>query len=150
MKLAEALSERSNIRSRISQLQDRLEMNARVQEGEKPAEDPEALLAELNGLCARLEELITRINLTNAQTLSDGETLTALLARRDVLNLQIEAMRGFLREASALTSRGMRSEIKILSTVNVQQYRAKTDALSKALRELDVRIQGLNWTTELI
>lgn len=150
MKLAEALSERSDIRSRISQLQSRLEMNARVQEGEKPAEDPEALLAELNGLCARLEELITRINLTNAQTLSDGETLTALLARRDVLNLQIEAMRGFLREASALTSRGMRSEIKILSTVNVQQYRAKTDALSKALRELDVRIQGLNWTTELI
>ena len=150
MKLAEALSERSDIRSRISQLQGRLEMNARVQEGEKPAEDPEALLAELNGLCARLEELIRRINLTNAQTLSDGETLTALLARRDVLNLQIETMRGFLREASALTSRGMRSEIKILSTVNVQQYRAKTDALSKALRELDVRIQGLNWTTELI
>ncbi len=150
MKLAEALSERSDIRSRISQLQSRLEMNARVQEGEKPAEDPEALLAELNGLCARLEELITRINLTNARTLSDGETLTALLARRDVLNLQIEAMRGFLREASALTSRGMRSEIKILSTVNVQQYRARTDALSKALRELDVRIQGLNWTTELM
>ncbi len=149
MKLAEALSERSDIRSRISQLQSRLEMNARVQEGEKPAEDPETLLAELNGLCTRLEELITRINLTNAQTLSDGETLTALLARRDVLNLQIDAMRGFLREASALTSRGMRSEIKILSTVNVKQYRAETDALSKALRELDVRIQGLNWTTEL-
>ncbi|MCR4805819.1 MAG: DIP1984 family protein [Clostridia bacterium] len=150
MKLAEALSERSDIRNRISQLESRLQMNARVQEGEKPSEDPEKLLAELNGLTDRLEYLITHINLTNAETISDGETLTALLARRDCLTLRVSAMRSFLNEASSLTSRGMRSEIKILSTVNVQEYRARTDLLSKELRELDVRIQGLNWTTELI
>ena len=150
MKLAEALSERSDIRNRISQLESRLQMNARVQEGEKPSEDPEKLLAELNGLTDRLEYLITHINLTNASTISDGETLTALLARRDCLTLRVSAMRSFLNEASSLTSRGMRSEIKILSTVNVQEYRARTDLLSKELRELDVRIQGLNWTTELI
>ncbi len=150
MKLAEALSERSDIRSRISQLESRLQMNARVQEGEKPSEDPEKLLAEMNGLVSRLEELITRINLTNAYTVSDGETLTALLARRDCLMLRINAMRSFLNEASSLASRGLRSEIKILSTVNVSQYRAKADVLSKELRMLDVRIQGLNWTTDLL
>ncbi len=149
MKLAEALSERSDIRSRISQLENRLDMNARVQEGEQPSEDPEVLLAELNGLTDRLEELITRINLTNAATICDGEPLTALLARRDCLTLRVNAMRSFLNEASSLASRGMRSEIKILSTVNVKEYRAKADVLAKELRELDVRIQATNWTTEL-
>ena len=149
MKLAEALSERSDIRSRISQLENRLDMNARVQEGEQPSEDPEVLLAELNGLTDRLEELITRINLTNAATICDGEPLTALLARRDCLTLRVNAMRSFLNEASSLASRGMRSEIKILSTVNVKEYRAKADTLAKELRELDVRIQATNWTTEL-
>ena len=48
MKLAEALSERSDIRTRISALQSRLAANARVQEGERPAEDPKALMAELD------------------------------------------------------------------------------------------------------
>ena len=84
MKLAEALSERSDIRTRISALQSRLAANARVQEGERPAEDPKALMAELDALIAREEELIARINLTNARTASDGKTITELLAARCV------------------------------------------------------------------
>ena len=81
MKLSEALSERSDIAKRIDRLYDRLVNNAKVQEGENPAEDPEALIAELNGLTERMTELVTRINLTNAATVSDGETVTALIAR---------------------------------------------------------------------
>ncbi len=151
MKLAEALSERSDIRTRISQLNSRLENNAKVQEGEKPAEDPVALIAEMNGLFARYEELITRINMTNAATESaDGEALTALLARRDCLTLKVDCMRRFLDAATYNASRSMRSEIKILSTVNVQEYQKKLDDLSKQLRELDVMIQGLNWNTDLM
>ena len=46
MKLAEALSERADIQKRIQQLRSRLRRNALVQEGEKPAEDPHALLEE--------------------------------------------------------------------------------------------------------
>lgn len=79
MKLSEALSERSDIAKRIDRLYDRLVNNAKVQEGENPAEDPEALIAELNGLTERMTELVTRINLTNAATVSDGETVTASL-----------------------------------------------------------------------
>ena len=149
MKLAEALSERADVRKRISQLENRLQMNARVQEGEAPAENPERLIAEMNGLIARLEELITRINLTNAATFSEGESMTAMLARRDCLAIQVNVLRSFLAEASSTTPRGMRSEIKVLSTVSVEEYQKKADAVSKSLRELDVRIQSLNWTTEL-
>ena len=42
MKLAEALSERSDIRTRISALQSRLAANARVQEGERRERDRDA------------------------------------------------------------------------------------------------------------
>ena len=150
MKLAEALSERSDIRTRISALQSRLAANARVQEGERPAEDPKVLMAELDALIAREEELIARINLTNARTISDGKMITELLAARECLMLKVNVLRDFLDEASALTSRGMRTEIRVLSSVDVSAERKRVDGLSADLRALDMRIQALNWTTELI
>ena len=85
MKLATALSQRADLQSRIAEIGTRLNNNAKVQEGEKPAEEPEALLKELNGMLASLENLMTRINLTNSKTLVDGKTLTELLAHRDCL-----------------------------------------------------------------
>ena len=124
-------------------------LNAKVQEGEAPAEDPEALLAELDGLFIQLERLMTRINLTNAQTSGNGESLTAQLARRDCLTQKCGVLRNFLSNASDLVNRSARTEIKVLSTINVQQKQKQLDELSKELRELDLRIQGLNWTTDL-
>ena len=41
------------------------------------------------------------------------------------------------------------SEIKIISTVNVANLQKELDQKSKALRELDGKIQAANWTTEL-
>ena len=64
MRLAEALNLRADINKRISQLGERLRANAKVQEGDTPAENPEELLAELDRLTAELEELMGRINLT--------------------------------------------------------------------------------------
>lgn len=149
MKLAEALALRADLKKRIDQVECRLMLNAKVQEGEAPAEDPEALLVELDGLFVQLERLMTRINLTNAQTSENGESLTALLARRDCLTQKCGVLRNFLSNASDLVNRSARTEIKVLSTVNVQQKQKQLDALSKELRELDLRIQGLNWTTDL-
>jgi len=47
MKLAEALMLRADIQKRIDQLKQRLLRNVKVQEGDRPAENPEALLSEL-------------------------------------------------------------------------------------------------------
>ena len=150
MKLAEALKERADIQTRIAQLRNRLCLNARVQEGERPSEDPEELLRELDALVSRLEELITRINHTNAETLDDGISLTALIARRDCQQKKDDILRGFLSEASSLASRATRSEIRIKSTVNVTEKRKELDKLSQELRQTDSRIQQLNWLTELL
>ena len=150
MKLAEALQERADLNRRVQQLQQRLNNNAVVQEGEQPAEDPAELLAELNGCVSSLEQLIARINLTNCCAQADGETLTALLARRDALKLKLSVYRDLAYNASQLARRATRTEIKVLSAVNVKDVQTQADALAKELRLLDNAIQAANWTTELM
>ena len=150
MSLAEALQMRADIKTRISQLHSRLNDNAKVQEGEAPAEDPLRLIELLNAECSAYEELIRRINLTNAATVFEGETLTALLARRDTLSLELSIMRDFLQQASQRMDRYSKTEIKILPTVDVTAMQKTVDAKSKKLRLLDAAIQKLNWNTMLI
>ena len=113
MKLAEALQERADLNRRIEQLRYRLSNNVLVQEGEKPLEDPAALLEELESSFTRLEWLIARINLTNCAVKVEGRSLTELIARRDVLSLRAEAYRRLVEEASQNTHRATRTEIKI-------------------------------------
>ena len=150
MKLATALSERADLQRRIAELSTRLNNNAKTQEGEAPAENPEELLAQLNDCLNRLEELITRINLTNSTVMLEGVTLTAMLSRRDCLTKRLQVMRSFLDTASSKVDRYSNTEIKVVSTVPVAQLQKECDRQSKALRELDEQIQSLNWTTELI
>jgi len=150
MSLAEALQMRADIKTQIAQLHSRLNDNAKVQEGEAPAEDPLRLIELLNAECSAYEELIRRINLTNAATVLDGQTLTALLARRDTLSLELSIMRDFLQQASQRIDRYSKTEIKILPTVDVTAMQKTVDAKSKELRQLDAAIQKLNWNTMLI
>jgi len=150
MKLAEALQERADLARRIDALKSRLSHNAIVQEGEAPAEEPSALLAEFDACTARMEELLTRINLTNCKTVVLGQSLTALLAHRDALKLRLEGYRMLVNEASATARRATRSEIKILPTVNVAELQKTVDLTAKELRQLDNAIQQANWTTELL
>ena len=150
MKLATALSERSDLQRRLTELSTRLNQNAKVQEGDSPAEEPEALLRETDGVLLRLEELIARINLTNSRTVSEGVSLTELLAKRDCLGKRITLMRSFLDAASARVDRYSRTEIKVHSSVSVSALQQELDRRSKSLRELDEHIQELNWTTDLI
>ncbi len=149
MKLAEALLLRADLQKRIEQIESRLLRNAKVQEGETPAEDPQALLAELSDLVRQLETLMRRINETNAALTDAGETMTALLARRDCLRLYVQTLRRFCAEASETVMRGTRSEVVVRSAVDVRRLQKTIDDASKELRELDLRIQGLNWTAEL-
>lgn len=150
MKLATALSERADLQRRIAELGSRLNNNAKVQEGEKPAEDPKALLKELDECIKRLEELVARINKTNNAAGSGGLTITDLIARRDCLKERIRIMRDFLNASSEKISRYSKTEIKILSTVSVTELQKQVDGYSRQLRETDELIQELNWTTELI
>ncbi|MBQ4381263.1 MAG: DIP1984 family protein [Oscillospiraceae bacterium] len=150
MKLAQALTERSEIQKKVEELSTRLSNNAKVQEGEKPSEDPQALVTELNSALDRLEFLMARINLTNSKTLADGVTVTELIARRDCLKKRLGIMRGFLDRASSRVDRYSKTEIRIVATVDVAELQRQLDQVSKELRQTDEKIQELNWTTELM
>lgn len=149
MKLASALTERSDLQRKIAELSKRLNNNAKVQEGDAPAEDPAELLKELDSGTQRLEELIAQINLTNSLTTYKGKTMTELLAHRDCLMKKLRILRNFLDTSSTKIDRYSKAEIKILSTVSVASIQKKADALSKELRETNEQIQEMNWTTEL-
>ena len=149
MKLAEALQERADLNKRIAQLSSRLCMNATVQEGEQPAEDPTELIKELEICTSRLEELISKINIANCNTKIDGISLTELIAKKDILTIKINSYRDLLNNASRLSQRATRSEIKIFSAVNVKELQKLVDDLAKEFRLTDNKIQETNWKTEI-
>lgn len=150
MKLAEALHLRADLHKRIAQTGERLKLNSKVQEGDTPSENPEELLEELNRDTEKLQQLIAQINLTNSKTESEGVTLTEMIAKKDVLSLKTSILRVFLQEASEKVERYSNKEIRILSTVNVQELQKQVDHMSQELRLLDVKIQSLNWSVDLI
>ena len=150
MKLAEALSIRKDLQTRVEQLKARLLNNVRVQEGEQPAEDPKELLKELDNSLKQLEDLIYRINVTNMNTKFNQKSLTQLMAERDVLTKRVQVLREVFNQASSSSERYSRSEIKYVTTIDVKAMGKQLDKLSSELRSLDVEIQSVNFATELM
>ena len=150
MKLAQALILRSDTQKRIEQLKVRLLSNAKTQENESPSEDPKLLLKELDKLTSELFRLICSINLTNASAKFDGMNLTEMIAKKDALVLKANVLREFATSASQKVDLYSNSEIKILSTVDVAALQKQVDALSKEIRELEMKLQEANWAVDLV
>jgi hypothetical protein len=150
MKLAEALAERSECQTKLEEIKKRLVRSARVQEGEQPAEDSTELLRESDRVFGRLLELIRAINRTNARTAFDsGRTISDAIAERDITGKKRDFLSGVADAASTRQDRYSKSEVKFVATVSISQLQKQVDQLSKKFRELDTRLQELNWQTEL-
>ena len=150
MKIAEALILRADIQKRIAQLKTRLNNNAKVQENEKPTEDPEFLLTELDSLISQLNDLIIKINKTNTLSKIDGISLVELIAKKDTLSQKAGILREFIEIASQKINLYSTTEIKVFSTINVPEQQKQLDKLSKEIRETDTKLQQANWTIDLI
>lgn len=105
MKIAEGLALRADLQKRLEQLKQRLVKNARIQEGDKPEEDPIELQAELEKSAQDLTLLIQRINRTNAASRFGDRTLADALAERDVLKIRYNAYRELAIAASTTQGR---------------------------------------------
>lgn len=151
MKLAEALINRADLHKRIAQVKGRLLENVRIQEGDVPAFQPETLLGELDDLFASYQRMIRQINATNIQTeFEEGVTLTDALAERDVLAMRRNIYQEAMKAAMYRQDRFMRTELRYQSTIDLVDYQQRYDDLARRYRQLDTRIQELNWSTELI
>ncbi len=158
MKLAEALLLRSEHQKKLEELEARIQANLKVQEGDELQEDPEALLqaamAEQEALCA----LVRRINRTNHALHLEGNmthlegnmTLSDALAERDMLRGKRALLARVAESARNRDYRLTHSEVKMRLMVDQGKLQKEIDALSKQFRELDTRIQGINWTSELL
>jgi hypothetical protein len=151
LKLAEALAERSDCQNRLEDLKKRMVRSARVQEGEKPAEDSAELLSEAERLFARLLDLVSAINRTNAKTAYDSKrSISDAIAERDVTAKKRDFLSGIADAASTRQDRYSKSEVKFVPTLSISQLQKQIDQLSKEFLELDTRLQELNWQTELV
>ncbi len=151
MKLAEALAERSDCQNRIEEMKKRLVRSARMQEGDQPAEDTAELLAETDRVFARLLELVSAINRTNSKTVFDDERMISdAIAERDVVAKRRDFLAGIAEAGSTRQDRYSKSEVRFVATVSVGKLQAEVDQFAKRYRELDTRLQELNWKTELI
>lgn len=150
MKIAEALSLRAELQKRIAQLRQRLVDNAKVQEGDTNIEDSSCLLVELENCIQQYQEIIARINLTNATIKLDGISLTEMIAKKDAQSLKVSVLRELLSAAREKINRYSNTEIRIISTVDIADLQKEVDRNSKELRELDCQLQQANWLNELI
>ncbi|HEX7131875.1 MAG TPA: DIP1984 family protein [Iamia sp.] len=154
MRLAEALSRRSDAQKRYQQLRSRIEASARYQEGEEPPEDAGALVTEALALLDELEDLIRRINQTNAASeLEPGRTITDGIAERDVLRLRHALLSGAAGAAAGTDQRSyrqLRSELREIAALSVGELRTRADDVAERLRRLDTRIQQRNWEVDLL
>lgn len=150
MKLAVALKERADLHLKLNDIDERLRVNATYQEGENPAEDPKLILKELNEVIKRLEELQYKINLTNAQTKTEKGSLTEVLARIDSLSKKKSSLDDLAINASGISNRYSKTEIKLFPSVDVVKIKKEANELGKEIRELDNLVQETNWTVELI
>ena len=152
MRLAEALIQRADYPKRIEQLRQRIVNNAKVQEGDAPAEDPNALLAQMETIAADLQSLIQRINRTNAATtLNEAEqTIADAIAERDIMRVRHGVYLAAAEAGVVRQDRYSKSEVRFQSMVDVAAMQALADDLARAIRELDTRIQEANWRVDLL
>ena len=156
MKLAEALLLRADRNRTYEQLRARVAASARYQEGERPPENANDLIEACSAVLDELERLIRQINRTNSATsMPDGRTVSAALAERDVLRLRYSLITGAADAASGSGPRGVmmrstRSELKVVTDLDVRGLRQQASDLARRTRELDAQVQQVNWTTDLI
>jgi hypothetical protein len=150
MKLGEALKLRSDNLRKIEELRVRAMANAQIQEGTKPPDDANELIAEIERLYVEMTDLIQRINRTNVATrLPDGSVLADALAQRDAYLALRGALHGIAKAAAEPQQRYMRSEIRVVRTVDSAALMKRADDLSRKHRQLDASVQEANWSIEL-
>lgn len=151
MKLGDAMGQRVECEARLCDLKKRLIRNARVQDGEQPAEDPQTLLDDVDRTALRLVELVQSIHRTASKTAFDeNSTLADVMAERDVLGCKRDLLIAVGDAATAGQEHASLHERHMVPAIQVGRIHRHVDQLSKRYREIDSRIQELTWRTDVI
>jgi hypothetical protein len=150
MKLAEALLLRADVQKKLASLQARAQRYAVVQEGERPPEDPQAILRQIEAVADELQRLVFAINRANLRhKVASSETLTEALAKRHSLVLRHRILQSVVDVCAKPPDRYGVKEIRWVTTVDVADLQRQVDDLAKQIRELNAAIQEAGWQVEL-
>ncbi len=151
MKLAEALLLRSDLQTKLASLQQRINSNVLIQEGDQPSEDPNALIKEAFAVNSELHALIQRIHATNAQAQTiQGQPLLRVLNVRDSLTQQHRILQQAIDNSQRENGRYSSSEIRWIKSISVAELQKQADDISRQLRQSNLEIQASNWQVDLI
>ncbi|MBF0548808.1 MAG: DIP1984 family protein [Candidatus Riflebacteria bacterium] len=151
MKLAEALIERKALKTKMDELKARIYQQAWVQEGEKPFEDPNELLEQLQEATRDFELFVVRINKTNQSVkIDERTTLMEILIKKDMMKFRHMVLTNLCTKAVPQQSRYSSREIKHVPSVDIAQMRKKADQVAKENRDLEKKIQECNWQNDLL
>lgn len=150
MKLAEALLVRADQKKKLASLRERIGKNARVQEGEEPAEKINELIAEAFAVLKQQQMLVQSIERANIQAkLADGRVLAEALAERENMVQQHALLIAAIAATSLDSDRYSQREIKWVAQIKVSSVQKQADDISARIRHLNVLIQETNWGTEI-
>lgn len=150
MKLAELLLERKQCQDKIIDLKVQILSNLKVQEGDQNCQSVDTLLKEFEMTNDHLHKLIIQINQINCRTVvPSGALLIEAIAQRDKISSKITLYKEIIKASNQKDYRSLRSEIKTILNVNIDDVKKEIDNLSKQYRVLDTEIQMTNWNTDI-
>ena len=162
MKLAEALIERAELQRENARLLERIKDNSMSQEGDAPAEAPVELIAQYERNMDRFLTLVKKINATNSEasfgdgmtnseaSFGDGMTISDAIAVRDCLGAKHRAYKTMYDATTISVSRYNQNEIKFVRHTDPKEIQSKMDIVAREYRELDTKLQALNWAVDLV
>ena len=151
MKLAEALLIRSDMQKKLAQIKGRIRSNVKVQEGDTPNGDPNALMVDASQIITELSVLIERIHRTNAIAKNNnGQSMLTLLIERDTLEMRHKLLVDAIAATHTETDRYSHREIKYNVMVSVASLQKQADDIAMKLRQINIVIQSNNWQIDLV
>ena len=151
MKLAEALLIRSDMQKKLAQIKGRIRTNVKVQEGDMPSEDPNALMIEASQIITELSILIERIHRTNSIAMTDkGQSMLTLLVERDTLEMRHKLLMETIEATDSEVDRYSPREIKWNIMISVAGLQKQAADIAMKLRKINIVIQANNWQIDLV
>ena len=151
MKLAEALLIRSDMQKKLAQIKGRIRNNVKVQDGDTPSEDPNALMIDASQIITELSILIERIHRTNSIVKTDiDQSMLTLLVERDTLEMRHKLLIEAIEATASETDRYSHREIKWNIMVSVAGLQKQADDIAIKIRKINIVIQANNWQIDLI
>lgn len=154
MNILEALNLKKDLQNRIESLRRRYVNSVTVKKGEKPIEDPQKLLVELEDCFTQLNDISYRISAANTATRNGkGQTIKQLMIEQSIVEQRKECLNRAFEEVlfgdAEVYSYYNKPQSEYDVTIDIESLKKEIDNQEIRYRQLTSEIQKLELTTEI-